>query len=468
MENEKQKAALNSIFAAAFLTIMKVVVGVFTGSLGIISEALHSVLDLLATVITFLAVRFSDKPADDQHQYGHGKMESFSALIETVLLLFTCAWIIYEAVQKLFFGKGTEMTGALWGVLVMAVSIAVNASRVVVLKRAAVKYGSQALEADALHFSSDIWGSAVVTGGLICVWIGQAFHIPALRYADPIAALGVAILIIRVSLKLGKETIDVLLDTAPKGMKEMIEKEIRTIPNVVQIESVRIRPSGAVKYINLNIGIESVQDLVSVQWIVGEIKDKVSKIVPNSDIVVSTYPVDALSAEDVNINKTLERIISQVPNCLHIHNVHIYELGGKKEISAHIELKENLTLNETHELSHEISDRIKSEIGCIENVNLFFERAERELKTEEITDSEPETVRRIKDVVDGISDDMDCHEIRLYKTGIKVSTFLHCGVREEFTVDKLELLSDSIKRQLRSSVDQLESVHIHFEPLGDE
>jgi cation diffusion facilitator family transporter len=468
MGNEKQKAALSSIFAATFLTILKVVVGVLTGSLGIISEALHSILDLLATVITFLAVRFSDKPADAQHHYGHGKMESFSALIETVLLLVTCAWIIYEAVQKLFFGKSAEMTGALWGALVMVISIGVNATRVGVLKRAAKKYGSQALEADALHFSSDVWSSAVVTVGLICVWLGETFHIPAFKYADPIAALGVALLVIKVSIKLGKETIDVLLDTAPKGMKEAIEKEICTVSDVVQIESIRIRPSGAVKYIELNIGVEPVQDHTSVYKVVSEIKEKVSAIIPNSDITVSTFPVESLSAEDVNINRTLEKIVRQMPNCLNVHNVHIYELDGKKEISAHIELKENLTLGATHELSHKISSIIKSEIDTIENVNLFFERAERELPTEEITEAEPEMVSSIKAIVDGISGDMDCHEIRLYKNGDKVSTFLHCGVREEFTVDKLEILSDNIKRKLKSDVKKLENVHIHFEPLGDD
>jgi cation diffusion facilitator family transporter len=446
---------------------MKLIVGLFTGSLGILSEALHSLLDLFATVVTFFAVRFADKPADAQHHYGHGKMESFSALIETVLLLVTCVWIIYEAAGKLFFGKSTELTGALWGVLIMVVSIGVDATRVGILKRAAKKYESQALQADALHFSSDILSSAVVAGGLLCVWIGEIFHIPALKYADPVAALGVAVLVIRISIKLGKETIDVLLDTAPKGMKETIERELSKIPDIVLVESIRIRPSGAVKYIELNIGVEPVQDHASVHWLVSEIKDKVSKVVPNSDITVSTFPLDTLSAEDVVINRTLQKIVSRVPNCLNVHNVHIYEHGGKKQVTAHIELKDNLTLGATHELSHELSAQLKGEIGSVENVNLFFERAERELPAEEITDSEAELVRSIKQAVDTVSDGLDCHEIRLYRQGNKISTFLHCGVSETFTVDKLELLSDAIKRKVRTSLDQSESVHIHFEPLGD-
>jgi len=289
---DKQKAALSSVFAAVFLTSMKIVVGIFTGSLGILSEALHSALDLCAAVITFFAVRFSDKPADSTHHYGHGKIESFSALIETVLLFITCGWIIYETVEKLFFGKSVELIGIQWGVLTMIISIIVDASRVKVLKKAAKEHGSQALEADALHFSSDIWSSSVVIGGLVCVGIGDYFNIPVLKYADPIAALGVALLVIKVSIKLGKETIDVLLDTAPQGMKEMIEKEISKIAGVLQIEEIRIRPSGAVRYININVGIDPLQSQRSVHAMVHEIREKISEKIPRCDIAVSTFPVD--------------------------------------------------------------------------------------------------------------------------------------------------------------------------------
>ena len=290
---DKQKAALSSVFAAVFLTSMKIVVGIFTGSLGILSEALHSALDLCAAVITFFAVRFSDKPADSTHHYGHGKIESFSALIETVLLFITCGWIIYETVEKLFFGKSVELIGIQWGVLTMIISIIVDASRVKVLKKAAKEHGSQALEADALHFSSDIWSSSVVIGGLVCVGIGDYFNIPVLKYADPIAALGVALLVIKVSIKLGKETIDVLLDTAPQGMKEMIEKEISKIAGVLQIEEIRIRPSGAVRYININVGIDPLQSQRSVHAMVHEIREKISEKIPRCDIAVSTFPVNA-------------------------------------------------------------------------------------------------------------------------------------------------------------------------------
>ena len=208
MKNEKQSVALSSVVAAVFLTFTKIIVGIFTGSLGVLSEAAHSALDLGAAIVTFWAVRFSDKPADQDHHYGHGKIESFSALMETALLLLTCVWIIYQAAQKLLFGKPLVVSGSWWGIAIMVISIVINISRAKALKRIAQKYNSQALEADALHFSSDVWSALVVIGGLLCVWCGAKFKIPIMNYGDPVAALGVSLLVIVVSFKLGKRTVD--------------------------------------------------------------------------------------------------------------------------------------------------------------------------------------------------------------------------------------------------------------------
>ena len=253
-EKEKKAAATNSVIAAVFLTGMKLVVGLATGSLGILAEAAHSALDLVAAVVTFLAVRFSDKPADREHPYGHGKIENFSALIETILLFATCAWIIYEAVQRLFFHT-REVNASLWGFVVMAVSIAVDVSRSRMLYRAARKYNSQALEADALHFHTDIWSSSVVIGGLALVWLGQNVFPEAARVlarADAVAALGVAIIVLFVSYRLGKRTIDVLLDSAPDGMIREIGDAAGGVDGVMSVSQVRVRRSGPRVFVDLD------------------------------------------------------------------------------------------------------------------------------------------------------------------------------------------------------------------------
>jgi cation diffusion facilitator family transporter len=189
MRAEKRGVAQNSVIAALGITGFKAVVGVTTGSLGILSEAAHSALDLVAAIVTLFSVRVSDKPADADHQYGHGKVENFSAFIETGLLLLTCVWIIYEAFKRLFY-RSVEIEPSIAAFIVMFFSIAVDYWRSRALKRIADKYDSQALQADALHFSTDIWSSSVVILGLALVELGHPnrLNVPWLRNADPLAA----------------------------------------------------------------------------------------------------------------------------------------------------------------------------------------------------------------------------------------------------------------------------------------
>jgi len=228
MRAEKRAVAGNSVLAALAITTLKIVVGVTTGSLGILSEALHSVLDLVAAIITLMSVRVSDKPADADHQYGHGKVENFSAFIETGLLLLTCIWIIYEAVKRLFFHR-VEIEPSIAAFVVMFISMAVDFWRSRALGRIAAKYDSQALEADALHFSTDIWSSGIVIIGLFLVLFGRMYGIGWLRDADPVAALFVAGVVVYVSSRLARRTVDALLDAAPAGVRNQIVAAVSAV-----------------------------------------------------------------------------------------------------------------------------------------------------------------------------------------------------------------------------------------------
>lgn len=240
MRAEKRTVAANSVFAAMGITALKIVVGVTTGSLGILSEAAHSGLDLVAAIVTLFSVRVSDKPADADHQYGHGKVENFSAFIETGLLLLTCLVIIYEAIKRLFF-RHVEIEPTWAAFLVMFVSMGVDFWRSRLLGRIAIKYDSQALQADALHFSTDIWSSGVVILGLALVLAGRKLGIPLLVEADPVAALFVAGVIIFVSSQLARKTIDALLDTAPKGVRAQVIGAVAKVDGVLDVDRVRIR-----------------------------------------------------------------------------------------------------------------------------------------------------------------------------------------------------------------------------------
>ncbi|MGZ4825329.1 MAG: cation diffusion facilitator family transporter, partial [Terriglobales bacterium] len=221
MRAEKRTVAQNSVYAAIGITVLKSIVGISTGSLGILSEAAHSGLDLMAAIITLMSVRVSDKPADAEHQYGHGKVENFSAFIETGLLLLTCVWIVYEAIKRLFFHH-VEIEPSVAAFLVMFVSMGVDAWRSRQLKRIAEKWDSQALQADALHFATDVWSSAVVILGLALVLTGRKLGIAWLADADPIAALVVACVVVYVSWRLARQTIDALLDAAPANVRARI------------------------------------------------------------------------------------------------------------------------------------------------------------------------------------------------------------------------------------------------------
>jgi len=294
-KKEKRAAALSSVIAAIGLTTFKLIVGLLTNSLGILAEAAHSALDLVAAAMTYFAVRVSDKPADKEHPFGHGKIENISALFETVLLLATSAWIIYEAVQRLFF-VSIKVEASIWSFIVMGTSIVIDFTRSRLLSRAAIKYKSQALEADALHFSTDIWSSSVVILGLIGLSI--ASRIPGLDWmhkADSVAALVVAVIVIYISAELGWRTISALLDTAPRGLAEKIEKVAASIPGVVDAHAIRIRPSGAHTFIDMHVTMDGSVTLKEAHAATELIEDAILKEISPADVTVHVEPAEILA-----------------------------------------------------------------------------------------------------------------------------------------------------------------------------
>jgi cation diffusion facilitator family transporter len=218
---EKKRAALLSVGSALLLVSLKTFLVVRTGSLGVLSEALHSGLDLLAAIITFLSVRMSDQPADERHPYGHGKFENFSAFVETGLLALTALYIVYEAFDRLFF-HNVHIQPSLTAILVLLVALMIDVTRARALAHVARKYSSDALEADALHFSTDVWSTIVVIAGIGLVWAGETWNLPWLNYADALAGLAVAAVILWVGAQLGRRTLDALLDAAPQGLQQEI------------------------------------------------------------------------------------------------------------------------------------------------------------------------------------------------------------------------------------------------------
>ena len=290
-DQEKGAAALNSVVAALVLTALKIVVGVLTGSLGILAEAAHSALDLVAAFVTWIAVRVSSKPADEDHAYGHGKVEHLSALVETLLLLATCAWIISEAVARLTAHHVVHVEASRWAFLVLGISMAVDISRSRMLRRAAEKHRSQALEADALHFSTDVWSSAVVIAGLIGVKLADWFPaLASVRKADAVAALAVAVLVIVVSVRVGLRTSHGLLDSAPTGAAARIKTAVEAIENVVDCHAIRVRESGPNYFVDLHLTLDGAQTLQQAHELTERAEEAVRTVLPDADVTVHPEP----------------------------------------------------------------------------------------------------------------------------------------------------------------------------------
>ena len=358
--NKKEEVALSSVFWSIFLTLMKGVVGFITGSLGILSEALHSGLDLGAALLTFFAVRIGDKPADERHPYGHLKVESVSALVESALLFVTSGWIIYEAIKRLFFEK-VEIEVAWYAFVVIIISIFVDISRSRALMKVAKETKSQALEADALHFSSDIWSSGAVLIGLVCVY----FKIPA---ADTIAALVVAIIVLRAGYKLSKRTFDVLIDTAPEGIAEIITEEAKKIEGVIGIQKTRVRPAGAALFIEISAEVSRKTSLEKSKEISKQIEEKIKAKVGESDITVRIVP----------ITPSNETMIENIQILAHIHDVSVHDItihlvDNKKYINFDLEVKNDSTISEAHDIATKLEDSIKTEFGNDVEINTHIE-----------------------------------------------------------------------------------------------
>jgi len=460
--NEKKRAALSSGLAAVGLTGMKLAVGLLSGSLGILAEAAHSGLDLVAAVITLVAVSVSDRPADEVHPYGHGKIENFSALIETLLLFVTCAWIVYEAVRRIFF-RDVHVEPSLWAFLVVVVSIVVDINRSRMLSRAAKKHNSQALEADALHFSTDVWSSAVVLVGLALVWAGQTL-LPGrsgfFNRADAVAALGVAIIVFFVSYRLGKRTIDVLLDSAPSGLKEQILAATGEIEGVLKPGKVRLRRSGPRIFVDMTIEVDRNLSFERTHAIAEGVEARIQALVPGADVVIHTDPREP---ERENMARRIRAVAerNQVP----VHNISVHEDGEEVHVDLHLEVDDHLLLHQAHDLATHIERDLRADIPKIVRVNTHIESRGTGIGNgRNVTAEEGALVEKVRAITDAVAGRACCHNILVRRQGDRVSVSLHCGFAPNLPVIEAHRLSSRIEETLRREIPEIEQVLVHTEP----
>ena len=458
-EREKHRVALNSVLAALFLTSMKLVVGIMTGSLGILAEAAHSSLDLVAAAVTFLAVRISGRPADPEHTYGHGKVENLSALFETLLLLLTCVWIIYEAIQRLFF-KNVAVDLSLWAFVVMGSSIVVDISRSRMLYRVAKKYQSQALEADALHFSTDIWSSSVVIMGLFLVLIAERLGLPWLTKADTIAASVVAGIVVWVSLQLGRRTITALLDGVPTSLRDEIIQAIR-MPGVEDIQQVRVRQSGPEIFVDVALTVKRDTAFERAHDIASQAEEAVRSRLPGADVVVHVEPIRS-GREDL---QTTIRLLATRQG-LSAHGIRIYNLGAAgRALELHLEVSDALSVEEAHAQATTFEQAVRSLAPTIGRIITHIEPVGTSIAQRAATTADESQIRS---VLEHLTSDMgiQCqpHDIMVRRAGGELQLSFHCLMEPGTPITEAHKMTERIESLLRQEVTNLGRVVIHLEP----
>ncbi len=464
-QSGKRSAALSSVMAAVFLTALKLVVGVMTGSLGILAEAAHSGLDLVAALVTFFAVRISDRPADERYRYGYGKVENLSALIETLLLLITCVWIIYEGIQRLFL-ESVEIDATPWAFGVMVISVVTDVSRSRVLYRAARKYNSQALEADALHFSTDIWSSLVVIGGLLLVWLSGRLG-PGWEWllkGDAIAALVVAVIVIFVSLQLGRRAVSVLLDVAPPGLVDQITAEVGKVPGVRSVGPVRVRQAGASQFVDLVVNVGRSASLEEAHQIAESVDKCVGGLVGRGDVIVH---VDPVQHSDESLPETVSALASRYG--LQVHDVHAHELHDSFFVDLHVEVPAGLTLAEAHAQVSGLEMAVRQELPRVRDIYSHIEPlASSVAPSEHLSPDEEERLRaEIMAVAAGVSGLSDCHRLHIRAGRDGYDVVLHCLADPDLPMAEAHRLADDLGLRLQIQIAAIKHVLVHVEPKDE-
>lgn len=453
---QKATAALSSIVASTGLTVAKAVVAVTTGSLGLLSEAIHGLLDVGATVMTWFAVRIADEPADDVHHYGHAKIESVAALVETGLLFVASGWIIWEAAQRLL-GHGGEVDASWAAVGVVVTSILVDFVRARHLKAVAVATGSQALEADALHFSSDMWSSAVVLVGLGFVWAGFPL-------GDALAAIGVSGFVCLAGWRLGKRTIDSLMDAAPDGVAERVGDIADAVSGVVAIERVRARPSGAKVFVDLDIAVSRTRSLEDMAHIKAEVAAAVTAAMPEVEISIVAQP---RALDDETVHECIMVIARN--RGLAVHHVTVQTLAdGRMAISLDLEVDGRMSLADAHGVASGLEDAIQAELGFDCEVETHIEPitvdrlAGLDLEETALTEirGELEAAAARGGIVAQV------HAVRARATDEGVIVNFHCRARPSIGVAELHAAIDDVERAVRARHLDVRRVIGHGEPHG--
>src|ERR1700691_3745066 len=459
---EKRMAALGSVGSAVVLVSLKVFLAALTGSLGILSEALHSILDLVAAVITYLSVRVADKPADAQHLYGHGKVESFSAFVETGLLLLTALYIIWEAFQRLLFHAPHDVHASLAAILILALTMGIDFVRARALARVAKKYPSEALEADALHFSTDVWSTFVVVLGITGAWLGLRFGIPWLGSLDAFAALAVAGVIIWIGSRLGRQTVDALLDVAPQGLRERIANAVDETEGVLQTERVRVRRAGQRYFVDVTISVPRTASFEHAHDTSEAVERNIERIVP-ADVVVHVEP---RARQNEHLFETIHAIAQR--HGLAIHELSAHHLEGRLFVELHLEVDEHSSLSQAHAQATRLEEDIRAVTEPRALVNIHIEPLGVKIGGGEEMKELSRTVQEFLNSLQSEYHELtDCHEVHVRSVDHKILVSCHCAMDGSLPITEVHDITAALEDRVKERFPQIFRLTIHPEPVEE-
>ena len=458
----KRRVALHSMVAAAAMTVLKLAAGLMSGSLGVLSDAAHSALDLVGVTLTFFSVQLSDRPADEDHTYGHGKFENLSAFGEAGLMALSCAWIIWEAMQRILV-RTVELHHSVWPVLVLLTSIGVDWWRSRQLHAVAERTGSPALATDAFHFASDIWSTLAVLAGLGASWIGSHFGIAWLRYADPFAAVVVSLMILRMTLHLGRETVAVLMDEVPAETRQRLVGEVAQVEGVLAVEQARVRRAGSRYFADLTLALPRRYTFEHTEELVRAATDAVHRALPTADVVIHTVPREAQA----------ESIFDRVRAVAARNNVSVHELSvqshhGRLRVEQHVELDENMPLVAAHGFVSAMEAEILRETPEIDSVLTHIESEPATIEQpEEMVEVDRKIEYALRATARLFEEIVDVHEIIVGRTVDHISLSCHCTLPDTLPMLRVHEVITALEDRFKLECPEVYRVTIHPEPVTD-
>jgi cation diffusion facilitator family transporter len=467
--NAKRSAALFSVLAAFGVTLLKLLTGLLTGSLGMLSEAAHSGIDVIASAITFFSVQVSDRPADAEHTYGHGKVESLSAAIETVLMLASCIWILTEAIRRIVFREHLSLKFSIWPFLVLLLSVTVDYTRSRKLETIAREHNSEALAADAIHFRTDIWASLAVLLGLTATYVGQRLRIPALELADPIAAIIVSAIILYVTYKLARTTIDTLTDATPpetRAQTRDLMHDLAAIDGVLSVDRVRTRRSGPNYFADVTLGMPRNLTFQRSEQITMAATAAVQRHLPGADVVVHSVPT-ASRAESVH-----DRIRAVAARAnLAIHDVSVQEYNHTLHVEQHLEVDETMSLRAAHALVTQLESEMRRDIPEISTILTHIESEPSTIERPASLERDRQLEVRLRRAASAFPEILDIHEVfvtRTHNNGAdRIQVNCHCTLPDDLPMSRVHEIITALEGVFKLDAPEVSRLLIHPEPATD-